>query len=143
MANYSSDAEMKKVDSDISQWLGSRENFSEVRDVVTKRINGAIMAAGQWSVLDALGVLTSGADMVDKEKILNGADLEDVENTWVREILYYDNLAAAGRDDPLFERARGLRLDRMRMLAHLALYVDLDGDGSAEEIIHIGKIRRG
>jgi len=141
VANYSNDAEMFKVDRGIVQWLGSRADFSEVRDVVTGRINGAVKKAGTWPLLESIGATTTGG-MVDKDSLLNPLDLEDLENIWVREILYFENLEAAEDVDSVFLRARELRRERIRRMLTLELLVDSDGDGNAEETVRVGKLLR-
>jgi hypothetical protein len=139
MANYSTDAEMAKVDSDILQWLGSREDYSDIRDIVTARINAHIRKQGWWDVLDALSVVAD--DMVDKTKLLNPADLEDLENTWVREILYFDNALAPG--DLVAEKARELRRERLRLLKELRIVPDSKADGVADaDPVKITKLYR-
>ena len=141
MANYSSDAEMFKVDRGVEQWLGSRADFSEVRDVVTDRINAAVKKAGVWPLLESIGTTTTGG-MVDKDALLNPYDLEDLENIWVREILYFENLEAAEDIDSIFLRARELRRERIRRMLTLELLIDSDGDGNAEETVRVGKLLR-
>jgi len=139
MANYSTDAEMAKVDSDILQWLGSRGNYSDIRDIVTARINAHIRKQGWWDVLDALGVVSDG--MVDKTKLLNPEDLEDIENTWVREILYFDNIISPGGTTA--EKARELRKERLRLLKELRIVPDANADGVADaDPVKITKLYR-
>ena len=139
MANYSTDTEMAKVDSDIEQWLGGREDYSDIRDIVTARINSHIKKQGWWEVLDTLGVISEG--MVDKTKILNPGDLEDLENTWVREILYFDNALAP--EDLTARKARELRRERLRLLKELRIVPDKDADGVADaEPVRITKLYR-
>ncbi len=125
MANYSSDAEMAKVDSDIMQWLGSRESYSDIRDIVTARINQHIKKQGWWDTLEALGIINEG--MVDTTKMLNPADFEDLENTWVREVLYGDNVLSPG--DLADFKAGELRRRRLHLLKNLRIVPDADGDG--------------
>lgn len=141
MANYSNDAEMFKIDRGVEQWLGSRADFSEVRDAITGRINGAVKKAGVWPLLESLGATTTGG-MVDKDALLNPADLEDLENIWVREILYFENLEAAEDIDSVFLRARELRRERIRRMLTLELLVDANGDGNAEETVRVSKLLR-
>ena len=128
MANYSTNAEMAKVDSDIMQWLGDRQDYSDIRDIVTARINAHIKKQGWWQVLETLGVVAEG--MIDKTKVLNPADLEDLENTWVREILYFDNILSPG--DATAEKGRGLRKERLSLLKELRIIPDADADGVAD-----------
>ena len=139
MANSSSDTEMAKVDSDIMQWLGDRSDYSDIRDMVTARINTHIRKQDWWDVLDSLGVVSE--DMVDKTKILNAGDLEDLENTWVREILYFDN--ALVPDDLTAQKARELRKERLRLLKELRIVPDKDADGVADaDPVKITKLYR-
>lgn len=139
MANYSTDSEMAKVDFDIMQWLGGRSDYSDIRDIVTGRINSHIRKQGWWETLETLGVIADG--MVDKTKILNPADLEDLENTWVREILYYDNSLAP--DDLVAGCARELRKERLRLLRELQVVPDKNADGVADaEPVKITKLYR-
>jgi hypothetical protein len=139
MANYSSDSEMAKVDSDIMQWLGDRSDYSDIRDMVTARINSHIKKQNWWEVLDSLGVVSEG--MVDKTKILNTGDLEDLENTWVREILYFDNALAP--EDLTAQKARELRKERLRLLKGLRIVPDKDADGVADaDPVKITKLYR-
>jgi hypothetical protein len=139
MANYSTDTEMAKVDSDITQWLGDRSDYSDIRDIVTARINSHIKKQGWWEVLESLGVITD--DMVDKTKILNPGDLEDLENTWVREVLYYDNLLSP--DDSTAQKGRELRKERLRLLKELRIVPDRNADGVADaDPVKITKLYR-
>lgn len=139
MANYSTDAEMAKVDCDILQWLGERSDYSDIRDVVTARINTHIKKQGWWQTLEALGVISD--DMIDKTKVINPGDLEDLENTWVREILYFDN--ALSSDDLTANKARELRRERLRLLKELRIVPDTDADGVPDaDTIKITKLHR-
>jgi hypothetical protein len=139
MANYSTDAEMAKIDSDIMQWLGARSDYSDIRDIVTARINSHIRKQGWWEVLDTLGVITD--DMVDKTKILNPGDIEDLENTWVREILYFDN--ALSPEDLTAQKARELRKEKLRLLKELRIVPDKNADGVADaDPVKITKLYR-
>ncbi|TET36706.1 MAG: hypothetical protein E3J72_08085 [Planctomycetota bacterium] len=142
MANYSTDSEMVKVDIDINQWLGSRQNFDDVRNLVTARINAFIKKRGLWPLLETAGVIDQN-DLVDKTKILNPEDLADLENTWVREILYFDNIATSDRSDPVTSKAFDLRKQRLSMLRHLTIIVDADGDGNPEREFPVYKLHRG
>jgi hypothetical protein len=139
MANYSTDAEMAKIDSDIMQWLGGRSDYSDIRDIVTARINAHIRKQGWWEVLESLGIVSGG--MVDKTKLLNPADLEDLENTWVREILHFDNALSPG--DLVAEKARELRKERLRLLKELRIIPDKNADGVADaDPVKISKLYR-
>jgi hypothetical protein len=142
MANYSTDAEMKKVDRDIDQWLAGRPDFSDIRNLVTVRINQRLKKAGVWNRLKSLEILTDDG-LVDKTKLLNGADLEDLENTWVREIIYHDNIHSVSQPDAIFAKARELRHKRLRMLRNLQIVIDKDGDGCPDcEPIRVTKLHR-
>lgn len=143
MVNYSSDAEMVKVDHDIEQWLGDRADFSDIRELVTTRINEIVKKSGCWEALAAAGALVSSGEMVDKGKLDNPSDLEDIENTWVREILYFDNLGACEPGDPLYGKAKKLRAERTRMLCELTFRVNADAADEAETIFKIGGLQRG
>lgn len=139
MANYSTDSEMVKIDADIMQWLGDRSDYSDIRDLVTGRMNSHVRKQGWWDVLDSLGVVAEG--MIDKTKILNPGDLEDLENTWVREILYFDNALAP--DDLTAVRAGELRKERLRLLKELRIVPDKNADGVADsEPVRITKLYR-
>jgi len=139
MANYSTDAQMAKMDSDILQWLGDRSDYSDIRDIVTTRINSHIKKQAWWETLESLGVIAEG--MVDKTKILNPGDLEDLENTWVREILYYDNLLSP--DDATSQKGRDLRKERLRQLKELRIVPDKNADGVQDaDPVKITKLHR-
>jgi len=142
MANYSTDAEMKKVDRDIDQWLAERQDFSDIRNLVTARINERLKKARVWNTLQSLEILTED-ELVDKTKLLNPADLEDLENTWVREIIYHDNVHSVSEPDAIAAKATELRRQRLRLLRNLQIVVDKDGDGSPDcEPIRVTKIHR-
>ena len=142
MANYSTDAEMRKTDRDIDQWLAGRTDFSEIRDLVTARINQRLKKARLWSRLQSLEVLTEDG-LVDKTKLLNGADLEDLENTWVREIIYHDNIHSVSQADAISAKAKELRRERLRLLRNLQIVVDKDGDGYPDCVpIRVTKLHR-
>ena len=139
MANYSTDAEMTKVDADIMQWLGDRSDYSDIRDLVTARINSHIRKQGWWEVLESLGVIADA--MLDKTKILNPEDIEDLENTWVREILYFDN--ALSPDSLAAQGAGELRRERLRLLKELRIVPDRNADGVADaDPVKITKLYR-
>jgi hypothetical protein len=142
MANYSTDSQMKKVDREIDQWLAGRADFSDIRNLVTARINERLKKAGLWSTLQSLEILTEDG-LVDTTKLLNGADLEDLENTWVREIIYHDNIHSAAQSDAICAKAKELRLERFRLLRNLQIIVDKDGDGCPDcEPISLTKLHR-
>jgi hypothetical protein len=139
VANYSTDSEMEKVDADILQWLGERSDYCDIRDIVTVRINSHIRKQGWWEALESLGVIDG--DMIDKTMILNPGDLEDLENTWVREILYFDN--ALSPEDLTAHKARELRMERLRLLKELRIVPDRNADGVADaDPVRITKLHR-
>jgi len=142
MSNYSTDAEMQKIDSDIMQWLGQRQNYNDVRGLVTARINAFLRKRALWPLLEAAGLIDENG-LVDATKILNPEDLADLENTWVREILYFDKLMTGDEDDPVTAKALDLRKQRLSMLRHLAVIADADGDGNPEREYQVYKLHRG
>jgi len=132
MANYSSDQNLQKVDSAIFDWLAEGESFDALRDHVTRRINLFLQRRGVWALLKARGLLTED-DLVDTTKLLNPEDISDLEDTWLRELVYFDRINNCREGDALFYKSRLLRQERIRRLRDLVLIIDEDGDGVADE----------
>lgn len=132
MANYSDDTRLRVVDSEMFDWLGEGESFAEVRNYVTRRINLTLKRSGVWGVLKSRQLLDENGN-VDLSKLLNPEDLQDLEDVWLREIVYLDHINACRGDDALFWKARSLRRERRMRLNSLVLLVDEDGDGVADD----------
>ena len=132
MANYSSDQNLQKVDSAIFDWLAEGESFDALRDHVTRRIKLFLQRQGVWALLKARGLLTED-DLVDTTKLLNPEDVSDLEDTWLRELVYFDRINNCREGDALFYKSRLLRQERIRRLRDLILIIDEDGDGVADE----------
>jgi hypothetical protein len=133
MGNYSNDERLRVIDSEMFNWLGEGKDFQEIRDFVTRRMNIWIQRSGAWAILKAKGLITKDG-LVDVTKLQNGEDLEDLENVWVRELVYLDHLNAAKESDAIFWKARMIRNERLQRLRSLVLLVDEDGDGIADEM---------
>ncbi|MCX7702516.1 MAG: hypothetical protein N2234_00210 [Planctomycetota bacterium] len=131
MANYSDDTRLKVIDSEMFNWLEEGKSFNEIRDFVTRRITLLIQKSPAWETLLEKGLVTEEG-LVDKAKILNPEDLEDLEDLWVREVVYFDHLNAAKEDDAIFWKARVIRSERLQRLRSLVLLIDEDGDGVAD-----------
>jgi len=132
MANYSDDTRLKVVDSEMFDWLGDGESFQSVRDYVTRRINLHLKRNGVWSLLKSRNLLDENGN-VDLNKLANPEDLQDLEDVWLRELVYLDHINSCDASDALFWKARFLRRERERRLNALVLLVDEDGDGVPDE----------
>lgn len=132
MANYSDDTRLKLIDSEMFNWLSQGESFQPLRDFVTRRINLHLKRNGVWGLLKSRNLLDENGN-VDLTKLLNPEDLQDLEDVWLREIVYLDHLNAAKATDALFWKARSLKRERQSRLHSLVLLIDEDGDGVADE----------
>jgi len=132
MANYSSDTRLRLIDPEIFDWLGEGESFQSLRDMVTERINTFLKRNGVWQLLSSRGLVTESG-VVDTSKLANPSDLEDLEDTWLRELVYMARINSCKEGDALFWKARLLRQERIRRLRELVLLIDEDGDGVPDE----------
>jgi len=132
MANYSSDTRLRLVDPEIFDWLGEGESFQDLRDMVTERINTFLKRNGVWALLGTRGLITEEG-LVDTAKLANPSDLEDLEDTWLRELVYMARINGCREGDALFWKARTLRQERIQRLRELVILLDEDGDGVPDE----------
>lgn len=132
MANYSSDTRLRLVDPEIFDWLAEGETFQDLRDMVTERINTFLKRNGVWLLLSSRNMITDDG-LVDTTKLANPSDLEDLEDVWLREVVYMGRINGCREGDALFWKARLLRQERIQRLRELVLLIDSDGDGIPDE----------